>query len=106
MHHAHVDRIIWCDYREWLIRRKDELTMPDEMTQQLIDYFPTFVGQEITRQFGEEKAIPLHKLYDRQFKIHYNNCKHLMPDELSRHHGINSLAVIALDEVLMEVRAF
>ena len=79
--------------------------MPDDTTQELIDYFSTFVEQELKRQFGEDKAIPLHKLYDRQFKIHYNNYKHMMPDELSRRHGINSIAIIALDEVMMEVRA-
>ncbi|MHA2044616.1 MAG: L-2-amino-thiazoline-4-carboxylic acid hydrolase [Candidatus Thorarchaeota archaeon] len=73
-------------------------------TQQLIDHFALLVEQELTNQFGN-KGGPMHQLYLRQFKIHYNNYEYKMPDDLAKRHGVNSLFVMALDDVLCEVRA-
>ncbi|MGY5854261.1 MAG: hypothetical protein RTU92_11890, partial [Candidatus Thorarchaeota archaeon] len=78
---------------------------PDPEIQQLIDYISQLARDELLKQFGERKGNSLHKLYDRQFKIHYNNHEESMPDNLAKRHGVNSLFVLALDEVLMEVRA-
>jgi hypothetical protein len=72
--------------------------------QQLIDYFSLQTEKELTSQFGE-KGGSLHKLFQRQFKIHYNNYQHMMPDDLAKRHGVNSLFVMALDDVMCEVRA-
>ncbi|MHA2352248.1 MAG: hypothetical protein ACXABX_03925, partial [Candidatus Thorarchaeota archaeon] len=77
---------------------------PDEQTQQLIDYFSQLTLQELNKQFGE-KGASMHKLYTRQFKIHYNNYEHMMPDPLTKRHGVNSLFVMAMDDVMCEVRA-
>jgi hypothetical protein len=77
---------------------------PDEQTQQLIDYFSEFTLQEMNKQFGN-KGPPMHKLFSHQFDIHYNNYEHMMPDALARRHGINSLFVMAIDDVMCEVRA-
>ena len=77
----------------------------DNQIQQLIEYFSPLIGKELARLFGEQKGDALHRLYDRQFKIHYNNYVHMMPNPLTKRHGINSLFVMALDDVLMEVKA-
>ncbi|MFW9808650.1 MAG: L-2-amino-thiazoline-4-carboxylic acid hydrolase [Candidatus Thorarchaeota archaeon] len=76
----------------------------DNQIQQLIDYFSLFTEKELTNQFGN-KGTSMHKLFKRQFKIHYNNYEHMMPDDLSKRHGINSIFVMALDDVMCEVRA-
>ena len=77
---------------------------PDEQIQQLIDSFSQLTLQEMNKQF-EEKGGPMHKLYERQFKIHYNNYEHMLTDPLAKRHGVNSLFVMALDDVMCEVRA-
>jgi len=77
---------------------------PDEQTQQLIDHFCQFTLQELTKQFGD-KGTSMYKLFDRQFKIHYNNYEQMMPDQLAKRHGVNSLFVMAMDDVMCEVRA-
>lgn len=73
--------------------------------QQLIDYFSQLTNAELVKRFGDAKGNGLHKLYERQFKIHWNNYIHMLPDEISKRHGINSLFVMALDDVLRETRA-
>jgi len=77
----------------------------DEQIQQLIEFFSHSTEKEFTRLFGEQKAGALRKLYDRQFKIHYNNYNQMMPTPLAKRHGINSLFVMALDDALMEIKA-
>jgi hypothetical protein len=77
---------------------------PDEQTQQLIDYFSQLTLQELKNQFGD-KGEAMHKLFVRQFKIHYNNYEHMMPNPLAKRHGVNSLFVMAMDDVMCEVRA-
>jgi hypothetical protein len=72
--------------------------------QQLIEYFSTSAEKELTSQFGD-KGKSLFKLFQRQFKIHYNNYEHMMPDQLAKRHGVNSLFVMAMDDVMCEVRA-
>jgi hypothetical protein len=80
--------------------------MPEsEQIQQMIDYFSVLTKQEFVERFGEEKGNPFHSLYERQFKIHFFNYKDLMPDDLAKRHGINSIFLMAVDDVLMEVRA-
>ncbi len=73
--------------------------------QQLIDDFSQFTRAELVNRFGDIKGGGLHKLYDRQFKIHWNNYVHMFADDIAKRHGINSLFVMALDDVLREVRA-
>ncbi len=77
----------------------------DDQIQQLIEFFSFSTGKELARLYGEQKADALRRLYDRQFKIHYNNYKHMMPNPLAKRHGINSLFVMALDDALMELKA-
>jgi hypothetical protein len=77
---------------------------PDEQTQQLIDYYSQLTLQEMTKQFGD-KGASMHKLFTRQFKIHYNNYEMMIKDPLAKRHGINSLFVMAMDDVMCEVRA-
>lgn len=77
---------------------------PDNQIQQLIDYFSQLTLQELNKQFGD-KGGSMHKLFTRQFKIHYNNYEHMLLDPLAMRHGINSLFVMALDDVMCEVRA-
>ena len=72
--------------------------------EQLKDHFSLITEKELTKQFGD-KGGPLHKLFQRQFKIHYNNYEHMMPDDLAKKHGVNSLFVMALDDVMCEVSA-
>ncbi len=76
----------------------------DNQIQQLIDYFSQSTLEELTKQFGD-KGGSMHKLFVRQFKIHYNNYEHMLPDPLAKRHGVNSLFVMALDDVMCEVRA-
>ena len=73
--------------------------------QQLIDDFSHFTRAELVKRFGDIKGGGLHQLYDRQFKIHWNNYVHMLPNDDAQRHGINSLFVMALDDVLREVRA-
>lgn len=77
---------------------------PDEQTQQLIDYFSQHALLELNKQFGE-KGTSLHKLFTRQFQIHYNNYEAMMREPLAKRHGVNSLFVMAMDDVMCEVRA-
>jgi hypothetical protein len=77
----------------------------NDSIQELIDYFSLLTYQELTRLFNSERGNALHKLYDRQFRIHYNNYKSMMTNDLAKKHGINSLFLMALDDVLMEVKA-
>ncbi|MFW9926232.1 MAG: L-2-amino-thiazoline-4-carboxylic acid hydrolase [Candidatus Thorarchaeota archaeon] len=76
----------------------------EDPIQQLIEYFSLHTEKELRNQF-DKKGAPMHKLFKRQFKIHYNNYDHMMPDELSKRHGVNSIFVMALDDVMCEVRA-
>jgi hypothetical protein len=74
-------------------------------SQQLIDYFSDLTKAELVKRFDDVKGNGLHQLYERQFKIHWNNYIHMLPDDISKRHGINSLFVMALDDVLRETRA-
>jgi len=73
--------------------------------QQLIDYFSQMTKTELIKRFGEQRGGGLHQLYERQFKIHWNNYNDSLPDDVAKRHGINSLFVMALDDVLRENRA-
>ncbi|MGY5873543.1 MAG: L-2-amino-thiazoline-4-carboxylic acid hydrolase [Candidatus Thorarchaeota archaeon] len=73
--------------------------------QQLIEYFSQQTKAELIKRFGDLKGGGFHQLYERQFKIHWNNYKDILPDEVAKRHGINSLFVMALDDVLRENRA-
>ncbi|MFW9770037.1 MAG: L-2-amino-thiazoline-4-carboxylic acid hydrolase [Candidatus Thorarchaeota archaeon] len=75
-----------------------------DSTQQLIEHFSAFTEQELVRKFGE-KGMPMFRLFQRQFKIHYNNYEHMLPNQLAKKHGMNSLFVMAMDDVMCEVRA-
>ena len=77
---------------------------PDEQTQQLIDYFSELTLQVLNEKF-DDKGLSMHKLFGRQFKIHYNNYESMLLDDLARKHGVNSLFVMAMDDVMCEVRA-
>ena len=77
---------------------------PDEQIQQLIEYFSQLTLQELNKQFGD-KGVSMHKLFTRQFKIHYNNYESMMQDPIAKRHGVNSLFVMAMDDVMCEVRA-
>jgi hypothetical protein len=77
----------------------------DDANQQLIDYFSQLTKAELVKRFGDVKGGGLHQLYDRQFKIHWNNYVHLLTNDIAKRHGINSLFVMALDDVLREIRA-
>jgi hypothetical protein len=77
---------------------------PDDETQQLIEYFSQWTMEELNKQFGE-KGASMHKLFTRQFKIHYNNYENMMGDALAKRHGVNSLFLMAMDDVMCEVRA-
>jgi len=77
---------------------------PDEQIQQLIDHFSEVTKQELNKKFGD-KGVPMHKLFERQFKIHYNNYENMLTDPLAKRHGVNSLFVMAMDDVMCEVRA-
>ncbi len=80
--------------------------MTEENTiQQLIEYFSELTKAELVKRFGDLKGGGLHQLYDRQFKIHYNNYVQMLPDDVAKRHGANSLFVMALDDVLRENRA-
>jgi hypothetical protein len=72
--------------------------------QQLIEYFSAFAKRELVSKFGE-KGMPMFRLFQRQFKIHYNNYESMVPDELGKRHGVNSLFVMAMDDVMCEVKA-
>jgi hypothetical protein len=72
--------------------------------QELIEYFSVYTEKELVSQFGKKRAS-LFKLFQRQFKIHYNNYKDMLTDELVKRHGVNSIFVMALDDVMCEVRA-
>jgi len=73
--------------------------------QQLIDFFSQIAKAELVKRFGDAKGGGLHQLYDRQFKIHWNNYVHMLTDDIAKRHGINSLFIMALDDVLREIRA-
>jgi hypothetical protein len=77
---------------------------PDDQILQIIDFFSQLTLQELNKQFGD-KGGPMHKLFIRQFKIHYNNYEHMLLDPIAKRHGVNSLFVMALDDVMCEVRA-
>lgn len=77
----------------------------NEHTQELSNHFSKLTQNELVGLFGPEKGDALHRLYERQFKIHYNNYGHMMTNPLARRLGINSLFLMALDDVLMEIKA-
>ncbi|MGY5878652.1 MAG: L-2-amino-thiazoline-4-carboxylic acid hydrolase [Candidatus Thorarchaeota archaeon] len=77
----------------------------EDPNQQLVDYFSQLTNAELVKRFGDTKGNGLHQLYERQFKIHWNNYIHMLPDDVAKRHGINSLFVMALDDVLRETRA-
>jgi hypothetical protein len=77
---------------------------PDEQIQQIIDHFSEVTKQELNKKFGD-KGVPMHMLFERQFKIHYNNYENMLTDALAKRHGVNSLFVMAMDDVMCEVRA-
>ncbi|MHA2056697.1 MAG: L-2-amino-thiazoline-4-carboxylic acid hydrolase [Candidatus Thorarchaeota archaeon] len=86
------------------LRNCDFMMTEDSQIQQLIDHFSQLTLHELNKQFGD-KGGPMHKLFTRQFKIHYNNYEHMLPDPLAKRHGVNSLFVMALDDVMCEIRA-
>jgi hypothetical protein len=76
----------------------------NEQIQQLVDYFAETAEKELIRQYAE-KGKHLARLFLSQFRIHFNNYGHMMVDDLALRHGINSLFVMAMDDVMCEVRA-
>ncbi|RLI54864.1 MAG: hypothetical protein DRP09_11770 [Candidatus Thorarchaeota archaeon] len=76
----------------------------DQETQQMVDFFAAEVEKQLVNQFPD-KGKPLTRLWLNQFKIHYNNYEHMMVDSVAKRHGINSIFVMAMDDVLCEVHA-
>jgi hypothetical protein len=74
-------------------------------SQQLVEYFSQITNAELVKRFGDAKGAGLHQLYNKQFKIHWNSYVHMLPDDIAKRHGINALFVMALDDILREVRA-
>ena len=70
--------------------------------QEWIDYFSLLTHEELIRLFDTQKGDALHRLYERQFQIHYNNYKQMMPTPLAMKHGINSLFLMVVLCVILE----
>lgn len=73
----------------------------DTQIQQLKQYFFIIVDTHLTTQFGSDQGKNLFREFKTQFNQLWEQNKDIMPDFLSKQHGINPIFVIALRNSLM-----
>ena len=71
-----------------------------EFVIQLKKYFVGLTQTQFVRSFGEKSGRELTERFKTKFDQIYSMNWHLMPDELARKHGINSVFVLAMEETL------
>jgi len=74
-----------------------------EFVIQLKRYFVGLTQTQLTRSFGEESGSELLEIFKIKFDQIYKMNEHLIPDELARKHGINSVFVLAMEETLRTI---
>ncbi|MHA2378730.1 MAG: L-2-amino-thiazoline-4-carboxylic acid hydrolase [Candidatus Thorarchaeota archaeon] len=72
-----------------------------EFQEKLMQYFILLARTEITQSFGED-GNGLGDTFEQTFNEIFSQNEHLMPDALARRHGINSVFVLAMGQVLRE----
>lgn len=72
----------------------------DEQLEQLIQYFVMLTENHLTHQYGAERSKDMSGVFKTRFREIWDENKDMMPDSLSRRHGINPVFVMALDDAL------
>ena len=72
----------------------------DDFIEQMKLYFHKLTTDYLLSTFGESKGKLLFAKYNYAFQIFYEKNLSLMPTNLSKRHGINSIFVLALDKAL------
>ncbi len=72
----------------------------DDFIEQMKLYFHKLTTDYLLATFGESKGKLLFAKYNYAFQIFYEKNLSLMPTNLSKRHGINSIFVLALDKAL------
>lgn len=70
--------------------------------KQLKKYFFLIVGEYLTKNFGENDGSVLNEKFQKLFDDIYSQNKDMMPDPISKEHGINPIFIIALYKTLNE----
>ncbi|MFX0098360.1 MAG: L-2-amino-thiazoline-4-carboxylic acid hydrolase [Candidatus Hodarchaeota archaeon] len=71
-----------------------------EKLEQLKKYFSMLVNAELLKRFGIEDGDILSGRYDYHFEKVYSSSLDMMPDAISKEHGINPVFIIALHKAL------
>jgi len=72
----------------------------DEQFDQLYQYFEFLTETHLIEQFGMDTGKILVNIFKKQFNDHFSTNEGLMPDLISKQHGINSIFIMALDDAL------
>ena len=72
----------------------------NEQFNQLYQYFEFLTETHLVEQFGMDTGKILSDRFKKLFNEHFSTNKGLMPDLISKQHGINSTFIMALDDTL------
>ncbi|MHA2387009.1 MAG: hypothetical protein ACXAEE_12435, partial [Candidatus Thorarchaeota archaeon] len=72
----------------------------DEQLEQLIQYFFMLTENHLCQQYGVEQSKDMLEVFKTRFRELLDENKDVMPDALSRKHGVNPVFVMALDDAL------
>ncbi|MHA2004666.1 MAG: L-2-amino-thiazoline-4-carboxylic acid hydrolase [Candidatus Thorarchaeota archaeon] len=76
----------------------------DEQLEQLIQYFFMLTENHLCQQYGVEQSKDMLEVFKTRFRELLDENKDVMPDALSRKHGVNPVFVMALDDALGKER--
>ncbi len=72
----------------------------DEQFNELYQYFEFLTETHLIEQFGMDTGKRLVDIFKKQFNDYFSTNERLMPDLISKQHGINSIFIMALDDAL------
>lgn len=82
-----------------------DVIMPeDEQLEQLMQYFIMLTENQLTTQYGLERGNEMLGVFKARFRELMKKHADIMPDPLSKRHGVNPVFVMALDDSLGKVR--
>jgi hypothetical protein len=76
----------------------------DEQLEQLIQYFFMLTENHLSQHYSVERSKDLSEVFKTRFRELLDENKDMMPDALSRKHGVNPVFVMALDDALGKER--
>ncbi len=72
----------------------------NEQLEQLIQYFFMLTENHLTNSYGSERGSEMSGIFKKRFRELLEKHADMMPDSLSKRHGVNPVFVLALDDAL------